>query len=267
MRSEIVKVTPELAAEWISKNSRNRTVKKAVVEAYAADMLSGNWTETHQGIAFFEDKTLADGQHRLQAVIKSGVSVDMLVTIGLKDSSSMAIDTHKKRSVEDNLTLSGHSEVTREIIATINWIFKMFQNKNVKWGRSGTPSQVLSFFDAHKKDVLTCNEITGTGRGLPAPARAAILSAIMCEKDVDKLERFSLIARGAMPSGDAENAPYRLREYMLRNPSGGVTQRIELYKLTENAISKFCKSEPVGHLRVKDSLIYIKKLDMSLYGF
>ncbi len=43
-------------------------------------MREGHWDTTHQGIAIASDGTLVDGQHRLLAIVESGVTVRMNVT-------------------------------------------------------------------------------------------------------------------------------------------------------------------------------------------
>lgn len=70
-------VTPALAKQWLEKNTNNRNVNFAKVKKMAKDMREGHWDTTHQGIAIATDGTLVDGQHRLMAVVESGVTVRM----------------------------------------------------------------------------------------------------------------------------------------------------------------------------------------------
>jgi hypothetical protein len=82
------------------------------VDAYARDMLNGVWVPTHQGLAFNDRDELIDGQHRLQAIVKSGCTVRMMVTFGLasvidgKEMTTMdAVDRGRTRSVADQLKI------------------------------------------------------------------------------------------------------------------------------------------------------------------
>ncbi|AKI27433.1 hypothetical protein [Moraxella phage Mcat9] len=107
----------------MSLNTKNRKISDRVVSAYAKDMLDGKWELTNQGVGFYEDGTLADGQHRLQAVIKSGKAVQMLVTTGMQKSSLLAIDSHRARSASDVLTLGGNvGLVTTNDVAVIRLV-------------------------------------------------------------------------------------------------------------------------------------------------
>lgn len=107
-----IDVDPGLAAHWLQNNFRNRPVAEDVVAAYARDMVNGEWVSTHQGIAFNDRDELIDGQHRLLAIIRSGITVSMLVTFGLKSdikgkevTTMDAVDRGRTRSVADQLKI------------------------------------------------------------------------------------------------------------------------------------------------------------------
>jgi UDP-N-acetylmuramoylalanine-D-glutamate ligase len=107
MKSELIKVTPSLAEHFLSKNRVNRTISHHKVNDYANLMQRGKWSLTHQGIAFYEDDSIADGQHRLLAIIKARATVPMMVTYGLEKESSLAIDYHRPRSIVDGIKIGG----------------------------------------------------------------------------------------------------------------------------------------------------------------
>ncbi len=98
-RQEVVDITPEMAAEFLRLNSNNRKAREYVVRQYAQLMSEGRWSLSHQGIAFYKDGSLADGQHRLLAVVRSGTTVRMLVSYGVERTSY--IDVGLKRTGAD----------------------------------------------------------------------------------------------------------------------------------------------------------------------
>lgn len=111
-RTQWMDVSPAMATDWLRNNFRNRTMSDDVIKAYARDMASGVWTATHQGIAFNDLDQLIDGQHRLRAIILSGVTVRMMVTFGLaskiegREMTTMdAVDRGRTRSVADQLKI------------------------------------------------------------------------------------------------------------------------------------------------------------------
>ena len=105
IRMQLVTITPALASDYLAGNSINRPLRKRVVERYADDMKKGRWEITHQGIAVDNDGTLLDGQHRLHAVIKAGVPVKMMVTVGIDSSAFANIDKLVPRTDADSLRI------------------------------------------------------------------------------------------------------------------------------------------------------------------
>lgn len=121
IRSEIVPVSPAVAAEWLVRNDHNRRVRAAVVRQYARDMRAGRWLMTGEAIKFSADGRLIDGQHRLYAVLDAATTVDMLVITGLTDESQDVMDTGSKRGAADMLTLGGYTNASLLAAAT-KWI-------------------------------------------------------------------------------------------------------------------------------------------------
>ena len=83
-RTEWVMVTPDVAKKLLGINYKEqRNVQPSRVEVYARDMSNGHWNSQSQNpIRISSDGHVIDGQHRLLAVIESGVSVPMEVKFG-----------------------------------------------------------------------------------------------------------------------------------------------------------------------------------------
>jgi hypothetical protein len=98
-RFEVVTITPEMAARWLEKNTaNNRNVNGPTVDVYARDMRAGRWQLTPQGVAFNRTGELVDGQHRLHAIIKAGVAVEMVVATGFLVEYDSPLDQGRVRS-------------------------------------------------------------------------------------------------------------------------------------------------------------------------
>lgn len=99
-------ITPEVAKTYLGMNEGNRKLRKTVVLAYAADMKSGNWNDSPDimnPIMISREGRLLDGQHRLAAVVNSGVSVVMYVAHDCDDAVFKYLDAGLKRSAGDQL--------------------------------------------------------------------------------------------------------------------------------------------------------------------
>lgn len=110
--AEVIDVTPEMAARWLSKNLKNRNLRHPTAAAYARDMAAGNWQFTGEAIKFDNRGNLIDGQHRLTAITQAGVTLSMLVIQGLEPEAQDVLDSGAKRNAADALNLSGISYAT-----------------------------------------------------------------------------------------------------------------------------------------------------------
>ena len=71
METTIENISPQQAEKMLNSNKGNRKLRDGVVEKYALDMVSGNWTQCPVPISFLQNGDVADGQHRLWAIIES----------------------------------------------------------------------------------------------------------------------------------------------------------------------------------------------------
>lgn len=130
--ARIETITPAAAEKWLEDMVHNRKPKDATVACYANDMANGKWLLSPQGIAIDENGRLFDGQHRLLAIIRAGIAVDMLVIRGFpvmqKAMKTMdVLDSGAGRSISDRLRLMGAyhtnpnltSAIARQIIQAV----------------------------------------------------------------------------------------------------------------------------------------------------
>lgn len=149
---EVVKVTPELAHEWLGFNTHNRNLRQRVVLAYAADMASGNWQWNGESIKFAKDGTLLDGQHRLAAIAESGTTLDMLVIRGLPNGTQETVDGGVKRNFADVLQLRGERDamLLAAIIRRVTiWETGVAQGMSIRSNYKPTNAQMLQTLEHH----------------------------------------------------------------------------------------------------------------------
>lgn len=103
----VVAVSPETAQRWLDRNDNNRRIRPATVAQYARDMANGRWQITGESVKFNEDGVLLDGQHRLAAIVKAGVTVQLVVMRGIPDAAQRVMDTGRARTASDALTMKG----------------------------------------------------------------------------------------------------------------------------------------------------------------
>lgn len=94
-------IDPQVAQTMLDTNESNRNVRKNNVDTLAAAMKRGAFQMSPQGIAFDKNGKLIDGQHRLLAVVQSGCTVQMRVTMGCDADVFRVLDTGKNRNADD----------------------------------------------------------------------------------------------------------------------------------------------------------------------
>jgi len=94
-------VTPDLAKQMLETSPGNRRLRAWHIDMLAALQQRGEWKLTHQGAAFDWNGALRDAHHRLHACVKSGITVQMLVTTGLDPAAFDAVDQGINRSLSD----------------------------------------------------------------------------------------------------------------------------------------------------------------------
>lgn len=82
------------ALELLEYNTRNRTLRQSDVDAIAADIVDGEWHHWrhHQAARGSDGTFLADAQHRLAGIAKSGLVVPVDIVNNLDPAITETID-------------------------------------------------------------------------------------------------------------------------------------------------------------------------------
>ena len=93
-------ITPDIAKKYLLSNTdKNRNLMENYVNFLADCMLRGEWMLTGQGIGFDVNGRLINGQHRLHACVRSGVSITIEVTRNLDPVSFRVMDAGHNRTL------------------------------------------------------------------------------------------------------------------------------------------------------------------------
>lgn len=104
----VEEVSPELAEEWLKKNTKNRRLSKGDVKKLVDAMESGDWGLSTDAIGFDTRGKLVNGQHRLHAVVAYGKPVKFLVARGLPPKVFQYLDTGRKRNGTDVFSIEAN---------------------------------------------------------------------------------------------------------------------------------------------------------------
>lgn len=132
-------ITPDVARDILASNSHNRNLRSARVIQLVEALRRGEWVLNGETIKIAEDGTLIDGQHRLQAVLDSGVSIETLVMRNMPMDVQDTVDTGRRRRLADILAIEGHSD-SHALGAALSMLYRFRTNKRIDYSHSGAPS-------------------------------------------------------------------------------------------------------------------------------
>ena len=169
-------MTPGLAALiFINANNRNRDWRILRTESLARQMKNGEWKLNGQGIQFYTDGKLADGQHRTSACAISGVTVPMAVFYGMERDAITTIDCGTRRNAADAMHLDGveNPRLIEQFVKTAN----MYEVKSKVEGVTKLESNV-EIHEACKKDMERISRAITVGqtsvKGISNPTLTAV---------------------------------------------------------------------------------------------
>lgn len=249
MKVNIVNITPVMASEFLSNNGSNRKINKKQLDMIIRTIDEGKWKLTHQGIAFYDDGSLADGQHRLQAIMRTGASLTMPVFTGIKKDSDtiMAIDCGKGRSVIDGSLISGvkikPSDLT--LAKGLHFGYEVFTFPKT------THLESYELCKKYVEEIKLINALFPKNKSLItlAPVKVGILNAMRNQEiNYDTVSDFCQ----ALVSGEYSESIFvnavRLRSKLLSTSYSGSSNRISAYNMAYNTIVKTSKNEVVKRI-------------------
>lgn len=117
----IEKITPELAKSYLDTcNIDNRKIRPGMVLKYANYMTTGDWVLSDQCISFDLTGKLINGQHRLLAIVQSGITIKAVVARHMPEDSFKYLDQGAPRSKTD---LHKYSSQVNTVISGLEKIF------------------------------------------------------------------------------------------------------------------------------------------------
>lgn len=214
-----VHVTPELASQWLDQNPRNRNLRERIVAKYASDMLAGAWSEdAGDPIRRTADGILLDGQHRLSAIVRTGVAIWMLVVEGVKPASQANMDTGSARLYADQLRIQGRRNVNVHA-ALLRWSVLWERGMRVaNYGATPpTHSQMLEMQSEHPELEESADFAVKAARLLRIPASVFAMAHWLFSR-IDKAEAEWFLSRVADGTELAADHPaYAFRERTRRD--------------------------------------------------
>lgn len=261
--SEMIVVTPDMAAQWLEMNVKNRKVRVGVVDKYARDMKAGRWQITGDAVRFDKDAHLIDGQHRLKACVKANVPFTTLVIYGLSADAQDVMDQGAVRRADDVLALHGWHNTTG-LTAACRVLLAERDGRQSTYGNSYSTAEVLAVLEKHR----LMSRYIPVPRTMPpgiSVAHVGFLRYVSAEflGDEDTIQQAMFdVLRTGIPSYPGDPI-HMYRERILRM-SGGVSKinRSARWDTLKHAFNLFRETEPATSLRFGRDHCVIAGLDV-----
>jgi hypothetical protein len=249
----LLEITPQAADKLLLTQVVNRKPSSTRILEYSRRLESGEWTIS-DALKFDIDGHLIDGQHRLCAVRKSGISAVFPVLSGYPPDSQSVIDIGLNRTVAQIAQVQG-------IIATNAHIsmvraLHLVQPNGGKIPSMSSPQKVLSILATHRDAIEFALKKNGSGI-MFAPVRAVVARAWYHENR-PRLEQFLYVFDTGFSNGPEDSAAVCLRNSYnsitkgIRN-SGGSSFRVDFAKKAVSALEAFLAGEKRTAIKAKST--------------
>lgn len=246
-------ITKKDADAYLSVNFGNRPEKPAFQSKVSRHLQRGTFETTHQGIAFYEDGTLADGQNRLRAIGKTGIGAWLWVMRGLNRptmKTAGCIDTGSTRILSDSMTMFDDRWWNRDRVAIGRAMFILCQLK------TATDAEVAELLSTHR-DAIAFSEECTKGKCRHACIRGVIARAYYGGMH-DRIRLFMQIMNSMIATTESDAAAITLAKWLLQTEltSGGSTARRVVYLKVESGLRAFLDGRPLAKLYEASSELF-----------
>ena len=262
MNIKIVDMTPAMAAQILQMNTANfRRIDNARVNRYADVMRKGYWQENGEPIQIYEDGVLANGQHRLSAVVASGVTLKNVVVISGISRKVSLYDRGSNRSATQTARAMGVNLTSNEAGACGLMITGL---KNLSKYDDGE----MIYFHSKMKDFDIVAYAMRKGSNHPLCTKSGALAAAYCayvlkKVTLNQIEEFAQIANSGLPKEGINSYPalcirktYQMG-FVTKNGErahNGYTARIAQFETMYKALCDFGKGVKRMKVYVPDGL-------------
>jgi hypothetical protein len=126
----------------------NRPLRGSKVTAYASDMKNSRWGLNGEAIIVDSNGVMINGQHRCEALIQSGSSIDTMMVFGVSEEAKHTIDTGIVRAAGDILQIAGYDYGTQ--VAALARLVIAYERSG---GESFAEANYISKAEIHARSI------------------------------------------------------------------------------------------------------------------
>jgi hypothetical protein len=111
--AHVVTIGPAAAAALMSRNEGNRRIRPQNLNKIITDLNNGDYSFNGSSVVLSTEGLLLDAQHRLLAVIETGVPIKTVIVTGVLVKAQGDMDSGKVRTLGENLRRAGEVNETQ----------------------------------------------------------------------------------------------------------------------------------------------------------
>lgn len=257
MKVAVETITPAVASKMLENRPYQRRLRPATVELYVYQMQKGLWRDTGEAIKIDRDGNLCDGQHRLTAIVESGVTLNMLVVRDILPNAFDAMDQGAPRTPGDTLSRAGfrNAESVAAVCANLRRFDKETLTFTSKMSLPKLPREEIRQFADQRRERLDSAVYHAVNiKGVAGPS---ILGAFFYLVEYIDKEKATQFAEGLKTGASLDiNSPIlRVRNKLLE--MRGMTRNgfdvVDLFPILAFGWNKHYRSEDATSVRVPNA--------------
>lgn len=256
----IMNINPDVAESILKGNINNRNLRKRVVDSYARDMAGAKWSFNGIPIIIDENGNLKDGQHRLQAIVQSGITMKMLI-ITIKSCDAKQYDNNASRKVYDRFKMGEYEGIDKDNKYLTSNSCPAIANFALNAGRDvkATPNEIAEYVIKHENAIEYAVKNRASTRGLGnVGVWAAIAMAYESGYNRELLDSFCKTLKTGITDNKALYPCIKLRNYLIEGHDGGRQLQKDIFGRTQYALNAVEKGNSTAtcKIAVKDYYLF-----------
>lgn len=249
-------ITPEKAIAYLGTMSKNRRVKKVLVDRICDDIKTKNFHVTHQGIAFNSAGHLIDGQHRLLAVISAKSSIHAWVYRYDEEDDGTRVDCGISRDAVDRINIAGGCTSKIQVSVLKRMIAGVEQEPS--YVRYASVETLREWLRKHHEAVDWAMKLFAhRPKYLCSASLIAVFARAFYTQNRELLSDIATVIQKGETTNPKLSGLIKLRDYftITMKGAGGMLQRAESYRTATYCI----------HAALNGKKILLKQSDVELF--
>lgn len=246
-------VTPTDAKVMLSQMyKKQRPVSKPHVDKIAQDIKAGRFLLSPDAVVRLKSGEYVNGQHRLLAIVKTGIAAEMVISEGWPDGTYEIMDSGIRRKLAHRVEFPWMASRNSAV-----GMVRMAATVPVFYTSKISERTVVAAAAVCEPHFEKAAHLLKKHKSFTAPIGAAFARAIMNGVHHSTVDRFAdVLAQPALSNGPHESAAILLHQRLNEGLWNGEQRRFQLYQMATRAVQLFASESPAKLLKSHEQDIY-----------